>query len=114
MDRNLSQYLHTKRIDHFQKLNLLLFLYQHPQLKGTSEEFAKWLYIGDAVLLKKIIVDLQYVGLVERIGIRYKLRNEPWITSHLKHLAGTYEDPLTRQELLDQVLEQAHYRTETM
>jgi len=106
MNQNLAQYLRSKRIDTFQKLNFLLFLHQYPHLKGTSEEFAARLYFGDIVMLKKIIFDLQFAGLVQRVGNRYMLRNDPLTKSYMNILAGTFKDPITRQELLNHVQEQ--------
>jgi len=99
----LSHYLHTKGIDSVQKLNFLLFLQRHPNTKGTPQEFAERLYLGDTVLLEKIIIDLQFAGLVERVQHNYKLRDEPTVKSDLQELVASFEDPLTRQELLNQV-----------
>ena len=103
MNKRLTQYIQSKGIDSFQKLQFLLFLHQHPQMKGTHKEFAEQLYWGDITLLTKIIIDLQFAGLIEQVGQRYKLRNEPGNRFYLQKLARTFENPLARQELIDHV-----------
>lgn len=99
----VASFIRAKHIDSFQKLCFLLFLHQHPDLIGTSQEFAERLYLGDVQLLEEIITDLQMVGLVDCVENRYKLRNEPNVRSRLQYLARSFEDPLSRQEILDQV-----------
>lgn len=99
----VSHYIRTKQIDSFQKLRFLLFLYQHPDLKGTVQEFSERLYLGDIPLLTDIIMDLQHVGLVARTQNRYTLRNKSEIKLNLQRLTEVFEDPITRQELLSQV-----------
>lgn len=96
-------YLRAKRIDSFQKLRFLLFLHQHPHIKGTIQEFSESLYLGDIPLLTGIIRDLQQVGLVARIGNRYSLHNKSEVRLNLQRLAEVFEDPISRQELLDQI-----------
>jgi hypothetical protein len=96
-------FIRAKHIDSFQKLCFLLFLHQQPELTGTSHEFAELLYLGDVRLLEEIITDLQMVGLVVCVEKHCKLHDEPDIRSHLEDLARAFEDPLTRQEILDQI-----------
>ena len=99
----ITNYLRAKRIDSFQKLRFLLFLHQHPHLKGTVQEFSEKLYLGDIPLLTGIVKDLQQVGLVACIGNRYTLHNKSEIKSNLQYLAELFEDPITRQELLTKI-----------
>lgn len=103
MNEAITDFLRTKRIDSFQKLRFLLFLYQRPASSGTNQEFAKHLYLGDMPLLEKITGDLHAVGLIEEAEGRYRLRWEPALQSILGDLARTFEHPLTRQKLLDKV-----------
>ena len=103
MNRRLARYIQSKRIDSFQKLQFLLFLHQHPKMTGTREEFAKQLYWGDTALLKKIIIDLQFAGLIERVGKHYKLRDEPKVDFYLQKLAQSFENPLDRQQLINYI-----------
>ncbi|MCI0527262.1 MAG: hypothetical protein L0Y56_07445 [Nitrospira sp.] len=103
MNSLVANFIQIKRIDSFQKLRLLLFLYQHPMVTGTSQEFAEWLYLADVLLLDKILADLHMTDLVDYIEGYYTLHDEPTVTSELQRLAKAFENPLARQELLDQV-----------
>jgi hypothetical protein len=103
MNNRLVNFIREKNIDSFQKLRFLLFLYQHPKLTGTSRQFAKRLYLGDVSLLEKIIDDLRAAGLVNCIENRWILHDEPKIRRHLQHLTKAFDDPLARQEILEQV-----------
>ena len=103
MDSTISYYLRAKGIDSFQKLHFLLFLHRQPGLKGTCQELAQRIYFGDTRLLDKILSDLQEVGLVERRNDCYQLRHEAAVQSYLDILANMFENPLVRQELLEQV-----------
>ena len=103
MDERLANFIRVKRIDTFQKLRFLLFLQQHPDIKGTPQEFAERLYLGDVPLLEEIIIDLQKVGLVECVADHCILRDESDDIFCLGCLARVFEDPLARQKLLEQV-----------
>jgi hypothetical protein len=103
MSDMVASFIRAKHIDSFQKLCFLLFLQQHPELTGTSREFAERLYFGDVRLLEEIITDLQMVGLIDCTENRYKLHDEPDVRSGLQYLAKEFEDPLARQRILDQV-----------
>lgn len=96
----ITDFIRNRRIDSFQKLRFLLLLQRKPQLTATTQEFAAYLHLGDESLLKKIIQDLQMVGLVECLGDRCKLPDEPEIRLLLHQLAKAYEDPLARQKIL--------------
>jgi hypothetical protein len=96
----VTDFMRRRRIDSFQKLRFLLLLQQKPQLIATTQEFAAFLHLGDEVLLKKIIRELQIVGLVECLGDRCKLFDEAEIRLSLQQLARAYEDPLNRQKIL--------------
>jgi hypothetical protein len=100
-----------------QKLNLLLFLHEHPGLVATAEEVAKQLYIGNPCLAKDLIADLQDAGLVECVEDRCHLSTHPDVESCLDQLARDFDDPRTREKVLLQTnaatsrrrcLDQAH------
>lgn len=99
----ITNHIKNRHINSFQKLRFLLYLDQHPQIKGTVQEFATWLYLGDTRLLEEIIIDLQRVGLVDYQENCCMLHNDPEIRLCLQCLAKAFEDPLTRQEVLDYV-----------
>ncbi len=103
MNDIVAQFIRVKHVDSFQKLRLLLFLHQHPDLSATSQEFATHLYLGNEPLMDEIITDLRRVGLVDCHKGRFKLHLDPDIRSSLQYLTQTFEDPLTRQGILNQV-----------
>lgn len=91
------------RLDSFQKLYFLLFLHHHPDMTGTCREFAEHLYLGNSPVLEKIISELCWAGFVQQVENRYKLQDQPDVKTYLNQLARSFEDPLTRQQLLGQV-----------
>lgn len=103
MDSSVVNYLRTKQIDSFQKLRLLLFLYQHPEVKGTQRELGEQLYLGDTLLLTALLADLDKAGLLEQGENGYRLCSEPDITSFVQNLARAFEHPVTRLEILNHV-----------
>lgn len=98
-----AKFIQARHIDSFQKLHLLLFLYQHPKSSCTSQQIAEGLFLGDVPLLEEIINDLREAGLVDCFGNHCWLRDEPVIRSCIECLAAKYEHPLDRQRILDQV-----------
>ncbi|MBE7472811.1 MAG: hypothetical protein DPW09_13945 [Anaerolineae bacterium] len=103
MNEAVHHYIRAKNIDSFQKLRLLLFLYQNPRLKVTSQELAHRLHLGDTLLIETLLADLHQAGLVIQMGIYYQLADEPEVRFQLQQLASAFEHPVTRQELLKQV-----------
>jgi hypothetical protein len=103
MNDTLANFIRANHIDSFQKLRFLLFLHQNPEVAGTCQQFAGRLYLGDLDLLKKIIRDLQETNLLNCSESRCKLRDTPEIKTELEGLAKAFEDPLSRQEIIDQV-----------
>ena len=103
MDNMVGEFIRAKRIDSVQKLYVLLFLYQHPKLVGTSQQLANKLYLGHLPLVEEILNDLRGVGLVDRVGSRYKLRGDSKVEAYLQSLIQTVKNPLARQELLEQI-----------
>ncbi len=95
--------IQAMHIDSYQKLRFVLFLNQHPKIKGTSQEFAERLHLGNTLLLEEILADLQKAKLVDCVENCYSLHDEPNIRSTLRRLAQAFEEPLARQEILDQV-----------
>jgi hypothetical protein len=100
---DITKFIRARHIDSFQKLGVLAFLYQHSESSWTSQEISEKLYLGDVPLLEDIIADLRSAGLVDCEGNGCTLHNEPGVTSCLQRLDEIFEDPLTRQQVLDQV-----------
>ena len=103
MNDSVVEFIRVKHIDSFQKLRLVLFLHRHPHLTGTCQEFAAHLHLGNSILMERIIADLHRVGLVNCVEDRLKLNDNPDIDSCLEYLAQAFEDPLTRQGILNQI-----------
>jgi hypothetical protein len=100
MNALITKFVQSSHIDSVQKIFFLLFLHQHPEAKGTSQELGAQLYLGNMVLVEKIIADLQQTGLITQTGDGYKLHDEPQVRVCLGCLAETFADPLARQQLL--------------
>ena len=103
MNEEIAHNKLTRHIDSFQKLQFLLFLSKHPEMKKTCREFGECMYFGPTPLMDQMIGQLHHAGLVERVENCYQLRREPEVLSCLQHLAGLFENPLTRQQMLAQV-----------
>ena len=104
MNEKIIEFLTAKQIDSFQKLRLLLFLMQHPDLRGTCNDLANRLYLGDIQLLERMTADLSSVGLLTKTETAWKLCDEPETRANLGHLSKLYDSPLTRQDLLASVM----------
>ena len=100
---DIANFIRVRHIVSFQKLRLLAFLHRNPESSWTSQEIAETLYIGDVPLLESIIADLRSAGLIDCDGNGCTLHNEPGIRSCLQHLDEIFEDPLARQQVLEQV-----------
>ena len=55
----IAAFIHARQINSFQKLIFLLFLYQHPEIQGTSQEFGTRLYLGNTGLTDKLLTELE-------------------------------------------------------
>ena len=101
--REIEWFLQTNHIDSFQKLRVLFFFYQHPASSWNGQQIAKQLYLGDGPLLERIITELQAVGLVNCVADRCKSNDKAGIKASVNHLTQTWQNPLARQKILDQV-----------
>ena len=57
--KDIVKFIRARRIDSFQKLGVLAFLYQNAESSWTSQEIAEQLYLGDVPLLEEILADLR-------------------------------------------------------
>ena len=108
IDNIAVEFIRTKHINSFQKLYVLLFLYQHPKLIGTSQELAKKLNFGPVPLLEQILDDLREVGLVNNIASRYNLCNVSQAEASLQSLIEALKNPQDRQGILEQISQKRH------
>ena len=104
MDDAVIDFVRDRHIDSFQKLRFLLFLYQHPELRATPQELAERLYLGEVSLLQEIIDDLREVSLVSCSKGYCTLHLDPDARLCLQCVLKAFDNPLVRQELLDQVM----------
>lgn len=100
MNEILLRFIHGRRIDSFQKVSFLLFLYRYAQNHGVSHEFARQLNFSSDPQFDDMIVELTAAGILQQHGRCYILPNEPEVRQGLDSLMQAYEDPLTRQDLL--------------
>jgi hypothetical protein len=103
LDNIIIRFIRDHRIDSFQKLRLLLFYQQYPNFEGTASEIALKLHLADTQLVRKTILDFKDVNLIVRTDHRWKLSDRSEVVVALELLAHAFEQPLTRQKLLDQV-----------
>jgi len=103
MNSIVGDFIRARQIDSVQKLYVLLVLYQHPKLVGTSQQLANQLYLGHLTLGEEILNGLRGVGLVEHVGSRYKLGNDSEVGACLQSLAEAARNPVARQDLLAQI-----------
>jgi len=99
----LSHFIAHKRINSFQKLRLLLFLYHYPDRVKSCQEISDWLHIKDTLLVDAILSELEDAGLLVRKGNRCYVSGEPDIQQNLQELSTGFDDPLTRQEILARI-----------
>ena len=100
MDNGLSHFLKKYQIDSIQKINVILFLYQFPDLCATCEEFANRLYLG-TFIMERLLRDLEKVNLIVCMGQCYRLSTDPEAQEFLRRFAAAYEPPLIRQKIID-------------
>ncbi|MFC1974854.1 hypothetical protein ACFLXQ_00475 [Chloroflexota bacterium] len=103
MNDTIITFIHSKHIDSFQKLRLLLFLQRHPGTKGTCAIFAERLCLGNTSLINNIVDELQKDGLLVHSSEGWALCDEPNVSTCLECLTSAFNHPLRRQKLLAQV-----------
>jgi hypothetical protein len=83
MNEKMLDFIHTKQIDSFQKLRLLLFLTQNPNLTSSLYDLAGRLCLADVGLVERLVADLASVGLLIETEPAWKLCDEPEIKASL-------------------------------
>ena len=94
-------FLTSKRIDSFQKLGLVRWLYARGCTEFTIHELADSVFIADLSLLERSLNELSATGLVEYGAGRYRMVHSPEADYCMDCLSETFKDPLARQALLD-------------
>jgi hypothetical protein len=103
MTQKITRFIQTRHINSYQKLRVLLFFHDHADSSWTNSQIAEQLYLGDGLLLEKIVADLQAAGLVDCVARQCRLCNETGLSVKLQQLVKTCEDPLARQEILNSI-----------
>jgi hypothetical protein len=103
MDNTVAEFMRVRNIDSIQKLYILLILNQHPELTKTSQQWADRMFIGYMPMAEETLSELQQAGLVDCVECHYQLCDNPQVRGSLQAIGETFEDPLTRQELLERV-----------
>ncbi|MCE7989658.1 MAG: hypothetical protein DYG89_51580 [Caldilinea sp. CFX5] len=111
MQTQTLTFIRSKQIDSFQKLVFLLFLHKNPEAKGTSQYFAEKMYLGNVTLIEKMITEFKERGIMASNEQHHFLQDTPEIRSSLQHLHQLFEQPTTRQSLLDQVRYSVDYHS---
>ena len=96
-------FLTSKRIDSFQKLGLVRWLYARGCAEFTIQELADSLFIADLSFLERSLNELSARGLVECSAGRYRMVHSPEADYCMDCLDETFKDPLARQALLDSI-----------
>lgn len=102
MNERVARFIREKRIDSVAKLRVLLFLSKHVCLIASPQQLAEWVFF-EPPLVEKIINDLHAVGVLVRIDEGFILQDEPTLRASLTALTQTFQSPLGRQELLNQI-----------
>ena len=111
MQTQTVSFIRSKHIDSFQKLVFLLFLHKNPEAKGTSQYFAEKLFLGNVTLIEKMIAEFKEKGLMASTDQHHFLQDTPEIRASLQHLHQLFEQPTTRQSLLEQVRHSGYYHS---
>ena len=96
-------FIRTHQIDSIQKLRLLLLFQRYPDFEGGVPDIAQKLCLADTLLVKRLILDLNKVELIIETHCCWILSSKPEVTVGLELLARSFERPLSRQKLLDQI-----------
>ena len=91
------------KINSYRKLNLVLYLYQHPNYNGTSDELAQQLYWGNSFYIEDILAELERDTVIVGEQGHYRLAKKPKVQKCARCLLTHFEDPLIRQKILHQV-----------
>lgn len=94
------------KINSYRKLILLLFFFQHPDRAGTSEDLAHWLHLGSSFFIEDLLIELEGEEIIVQERGYYRLANKLKGQQCTECLLTHFEDPLARQNLLEQIRNQ--------
>lgn len=91
------------KIDSYLKLRVLLALYDYPQHSLSLDELCEQFFVADRRALERLVGELCQQRLLACKGARWTGSSQPAVAYCLACLERTFDDPLARQRLLDQV-----------
>jgi hypothetical protein len=103
MIMGILDFIRSRHINSFQKLQVLLLLARYPTFRGTIEQYAERLFLGDVPLIEKTIEEMFAAGLLEYSNKTWWLPDDGLLQFSLQYLYHTYQDPLDRQVILNAV-----------
>lgn len=95
--------IRCRGIDSWQKLHVVLWLYEHRDLRLTCEELAERLFLGDPGTAKAMLGELREAGFVVAVEGRCALNDTPDVLRCLDQLRRLFTDPLARQALIERI-----------
>ena len=96
-------FVDNHNIDSYLKLRLLLSMHQQPRRSLSLDKLSEQFFVADRRALEQLLSDLCQRGLLTRDGGGWRGSDRPDIADCLTCLTRTFDDPLARQRLLDQV-----------
>ena len=102
IDENLSHFLCERRIDSFNKVWFLLFLWQRNE-HSVNRAFARIATFSDDPTLDETIHELEDTGLLTMQDGQCCVCQGAEIEAGLNAMLLTYEDPIARQSLLSRL-----------
>ena len=99
----LCAFISDYKINSYLKLRVLLSLHSDPQHSLSLDELCDQFFVADQHALEQLVAAFCQQGLLIRDGARWTRSGQPAVTYCLACLERTFDDPLARQRLLDQV-----------
>lgn len=96
-------FVNNRKIDSYLKLRILLTMHEHSQQSLSLDELCEQFFVADRPALEQLMIDLCQQGLLDCNGARWTSSSQPDVVYCLTCLERTFDDPLARQRLLDQI-----------
>lgn len=100
MNDNVKSFVRNRQIDSFQKLRMLLYVFEHPHSIETCQDLANHLFL-ETPLVERIVRELQRAGLIHQVQSKYTVSDEPDVHLCLQQISNSFNDPVARQRVLE-------------
>lgn len=97
-------FVDNHKIDSYLKLRVLLSMVKQPQCSLSLDDLCEQFFVADRRALARLMAELCQRGLLTCDSAGWKSSDRPDNADCLACLARTFDDPLARQRLLDQVV----------